>query len=169
MPSGNIISVSDLVTLRERLLGQTIVLATGCFDILHVGHLYFLRDASTQGDVLIVGVNSDRAVKLIKGFGRPIVKQDERAELIAAFRCVDYVFIYDDTVVDDYIIRLKPDIFAIGEESITAYPSESAAAKLVGAKVHSVARIQSASTTSIVKNIRSNMETTKGGNNATSA
>lgn len=154
MPLENIISVSDLVTLRERLSGQTIVLATGCFDILHVGHLYFLRDASMQGDVLVVGVNSDRAVKMIKGLHRPIIEQDQRAELIAAIRCVDYVFIYDDMVADDYIIRLKPDVFAIGEENVRAYPSESAAARQVGTRVHVVTRIPSASTTSIVTNMQ---------------
>lgn len=154
MPPENIISVSDLVLLRERLSGQIIVLATGCFDILHVGHVYFLRDASMQGDVLVVGVNSDRAVRSIKGLERPVVEQDERAELIAAFRCVDYVFIYDDIVADDYIIRLKPDVFAIGEESVKGYPSESTTAKEIGARVHVVTRIPTSSTTSILTDIQ---------------
>lgn len=154
MASQNVITMSELVALRKRLSTKTIVLGTGCFDILHIGHLYFLRDAAMQGDVLVVGVNSDRSVKAIKGPHRPIVGQDERAELVAAFRCVDYVFICDDTVADDCIYSLKPNVFAIGEESIKAYPSESAASKRVGARVHVVTRTPSPSTTSIVTNIQ---------------
>lgn len=154
MLSENVISIADLPALRERLQGRTIVLATGCFDILHSGHLYFLEDASRQGDVLIVGINSDRAVKVLKGVHRPIVSEGERVNLISAFRCVDYTFIYDDIVADDYIVSLKPDVFAIGEESVGSYPSEPASAKQVGARLHVVTRIPSASTTSIVANIQ---------------
>lgn len=156
MTSDNIIPVSDLAALRKRLSEKVIVLATGCFDILHVGHLHFLRDASKQGDFLIVGVNSDRSIKLIKGPERPIICQDERAELVAAFRCVDYVFVYDDIVADDCILRLRPNVFAIGEESVKIYPSEPAIANQIGAKVHVVIRIQSASTSSILATFRNN-------------
>lgn len=158
MPSANIISVPDLVAMRDRLAKRTIVLATGCFDILHIGHLHFLRDAASQGDVLVAGVNSDRSIKMIKGHHRPIVGEDERAELVAAIRHVNYVFIHDDIVADNYIFSLKPDVFATGDESVKAYPSESAAAKRVGAKVYIVTRTPSESTTSIVASIRNSIE-----------
>lgn len=151
VPEENVIAVSDLSTLRERILGQEIVLATGCFDIVHVGHLFFLREAWAQADVLVVGLNSDRAVKVIKGADRPVVGQDDRVQLVAAFRYVDYVFIFDDVVANDCILKLRPDVFAIGEESLTAYPSEATAAIQVGARVHVIHRVPSLSTTSIIR------------------
>ncbi len=154
MPLENIISISDLVALRERLSGRIIVLATGCFDILHVGHLHFLRESCAQGEVLVIGINSDRSIKMIKGINRPIIAQEKRAEMVAALRYVSYVFIYDDTVADDCIRRLRPDVFVLGEESVETYPSEPATAKQVGARIYVVARVPSASTTSITADIR---------------
>lgn len=153
MSAENIIAVSELAALRNSLSGRSVALATGCFDILHVGHVYFLKEARAQGDVLVVGVNSDRAVRLIKGPQRPFVGQNDRATVLAAFRDVDYVFIFDDTVADDSIARLRPDVFAIGEESVKTYPSELAAAGAVGARVHPVPRVPASSTTSIWTNI----------------
>lgn len=153
MSLNRIVSFSDLESLRRWLQGKTVVLGTGCFDLLHVGHLYFLRDAAKQGDVLFIGINSDRAVRTIKGETRPIIRQDERAELMAAFRYVDFVFIYDDVTADKCILNLKPDVFAIGEKSVKAYPEELTAAKRAGARVHVVKCVPSISTTSVVKTI----------------
>lgn len=153
MPFGHIISFEDLGSLRSQLSGQTLVLGTGCFDLLHVGHLYFLKDARKQGDVLIIGINSDQAVRAIKGATRPIIRQEDRAELIAAFRFVDHVFIYDDVKADECILNLKPDVYAIGEESVKAYPGELAAVKTIGGRIHVVKRIPFISTTSVVTNI----------------
>ncbi len=153
MPLNNIILFSDLSVLRNQLLEKTIVLGTGCFDLLHIGHLYFLKDAQKQGDVLVVGVNSDYSVGTIKGPDRPIIKEDQRAELVGAFRHVDYVFIYDDVVADECILTLKPNVYAIGEESVDAYPSELAAANHTGTSIHIVKRVPSVSTTSVVMNI----------------
>lgn len=154
----NIISVPNLGSLREQFSGQSVVLATGCFDILHTGHLRFLQLASQQGDILVVGVNSDSSIKIIKGHHRPIMGQGERIELIAAFRCVDFVFIHENTVADEYIMSLKPDVFVIGEESVNLYPSETIAANDVGARIYVVNRIPSKSTTSILANLKSNNE-----------
>lgn len=153
MPEQRIILVSDLSVLRGRLRRRTLVLATGCFDILHVGHLHFLKNAAAQGDALVVGVNSDRSIKMIKGEDRPIIGQNERAELLAAMRCVDYVFVFDNIAADECILSLEPDVFVVGEHSVQAYPSESKAAEQVGARVHVVLRIPSSSTTSIVTEI----------------
>lgn len=151
----NIIPVSELASLREQLSGQSIVLATGCFDILHIGHLRFLQLASQQGDILVVGVNSDSSIKIIKGRDRPIVNQVERIELIAAFRCVDFVFLHEDAVADEYIKTLRPQVFVIGEESVSLYPSETIAAKGVGARIYVINRIPAMSTTSILANLKS--------------
>jgi rfaE bifunctional protein nucleotidyltransferase chain/domain len=151
----NIVLVSSLGLLREQFPKKRIVLATGCFDILHIGHVRFLQFASQQGDILVVGVNSDSSIKVIKGNHRPIISQEERIELIAALRCVDYVFIHENTVADEYIFSLKPDILAIGEESVKFYPSETKAAKDIGARIHIVKRIPSMSTTLILANLMS--------------
>lgn len=153
MSSKNIISFSDLGLLRSQLSEKTVVLGTGCFDLLHVGHLYFLKEARKQGDVLVVGINSDQAVRTIKGPNRPIFSQEERAELIAAFRYVDYVFIYNNVLANDCILNLKPNVYIIGEDSVEAYPSELATAKNCGSNIYVVKRIPSISTTSIVTNI----------------
>lgn len=149
----NIILMSDLITLRDNLPEKKIVLATGCFDILHIGHLHFLKNAAMQGDILVVGVNSDRSVNMIKGPTRPIAPQDERVLMVASFRFVNYAFICDDIVADDCILSLKPEVFVAGEESIRVYPSESATAKQVGARIHIVRHITAPSTTSIIKNL----------------
>jgi D-glycero-beta-D-manno-heptose 1-phosphate adenylyltransferase len=149
----NIIMIPELGALRSSLRGEKIVLGTGCFDLLHVGHLYFLWEARRQGDILIVGVNSDNAVTTLKGPGRPIIKQEQRVTLLAALRYVDRVFIYDDVVADDCILKLKPDVFAMGEESFKAYPSEVAAADSIGARIHTVTRVPELSTSFVVAEV----------------
>ena len=148
-----IISAKQLPTLRKRLKGR-IVLGTGCFDILHVGHLYFLHEAANQGDVLVVGLNSDRSIKEIKGSKRPIVTEQERATLISEFKCVDFVFIYDNISAIDEIRSLKPDVFVIGEGSLTDYQDEVDATRDVGARLHIIKRMSTPSTTSIVAGIQ---------------
>jgi len=150
----NVIDSHDLDRLREHFAEKVIVLGTGCFDILHLGHLHFLQEARQQGDILVVGVNSDDSIKKMKGTCRPVVGETERAALLAAFRCVDYVFIYDHVVVDDWMLALKPNVFAIGEESVSKCPSESATAEQVNARIHVIQRVPSASTTLIVSNIQ---------------
>ena len=153
MPVVLIKSYSDLEHLRKRVEGKSVVLGTGCFDILHKGHLYFIEQARRQGEILVIGINSDASVRRIKGDSRPILPEQDRAELIAAMRLVDFTFIYDSTVADECIVNLKPDVFAIGEESVNSYPSEINAAESVGAKVYAVPRVPSVSTTSVVTSI----------------
>jgi rfaE bifunctional protein nucleotidyltransferase chain/domain len=133
---------------------RRVVLGTGCFDIMHVGHLYFLQEASRQGDVLVIGVNSDRSVREIKGPSRPIVDEMGRATLLAALRCVDHVFVYDDVVADVQIRTLRPDVYVTGSESVLGYPSEVAAAHDIGARVHVIDRLPSHSTTSVVDEVQ---------------
>jgi rfaE bifunctional protein nucleotidyltransferase chain/domain len=100
---------------------QCIVLANGCFDLLHVGHVRYLQAARELGDLLIVGVNSDAAVRALKGEGRPLMPAEERAEIVAAFACVDYVVIFDDVTAAALIDALRPDVHAKG----TDYTSET--------------------------------------------
>ncbi len=145
----NLLDGDRLTEWRREAPEGTLVLATGCFDILHVGHLAFLSEAREQGDVLVVGLNADASVAAIKGPERPFVPQDERAALVCALRPVDYAFLFDDIVCDRWIAALRPDVLVLGEESVAAYPSEPAAARECGARVHAVGKVAGRSTTSI--------------------
>jgi D-beta-D-heptose 7-phosphate kinase/D-beta-D-heptose 1-phosphate adenosyltransferase len=99
-----------------RSSGKTVVFSNGVFDLLHTGHLRYLQDARGLGDALIVGVNSDRSVRLLKGPGRPIVAQEERAEVLAALSCVDAVVIFDEETPRDLIQAIQPDVLVKGSD-----------------------------------------------------
>jgi rfaE bifunctional protein nucleotidyltransferase chain/domain len=104
-----------LVT-RLRAAGQQIVFTNGVFDLLHPGHLRYLTRARALGDALIVGINSDRSVRTNKGPGRPITPQEERAEVLAALRCVDAVVIFDGDTPHELIAALQPDVLVKGAD-----------------------------------------------------
>ncbi len=101
--------------------GQKVVFGNGCFDLIHVGHIRYLRSARALGDLLIVGINGDASVRALKGEGRPLQPQDERAEIIGSIECVDYLVLFDAPNVERLLLALKPDIHAKG----TDYTSES--------------------------------------------
>lgn len=105
----------------ERAAGRTIVLANGCFDLLHVGHVRYLEGAAALGDCLIVAVNSDTQVRRMKGEGRPFAPEDERAEILASIRGVDYVTVFPEETVTELIRAVRPDFHAKG----TDYTAES--------------------------------------------
>ncbi len=121
--TGKIIDRGEARTLGDRLRSQhqSIVFANGCFDLLHAGHVRYLEGAAQQGDVLVVGINSDRAVRGLKGPGRPFLKQEARAELVAALEAVDYVVIFDDFTAEALLRELRPDVHCKG----TDYSEES--------------------------------------------
>jgi len=101
---------------RARAAGQTVALANGCFDVLHVGHVRYLRGAKAEADVLVVGVNGDASVRRLKGEGRPVLDQDERAVLVAAQRAVDHVVVFDDDDVTSLLLTLRPDVHCKGTD-----------------------------------------------------
>ena len=105
-----------LAVSTARQQGARIVLANGCFDVLHVGHVRYLAGARELGDVLVVGVNSDRQVAIQKGAGRPILPESERAELLAALESVSFVTIFDEPTVEELLLALKPDVHAKGTD-----------------------------------------------------
>jgi D-glycero-beta-D-manno-heptose 1-phosphate adenylyltransferase len=105
-----------LEELPELVAGKKVVLANGCFDILHAGHLRYLKGARELGDVLVVAINSDRSVRAIKDPGRPILNQDERVALVSALRCVDFVIVFDEPDVSRVLDVLKPAIQAKGTD-----------------------------------------------------
>jgi len=100
----------------ERNKGKTIVLANGCFDLIHAGHVRYLREAKRRGDILVVALNSDSSVRKLKGKGRPILPERERAEILASFSDVDYLVIFDEPNVEKILLALKPDIHAKGSD-----------------------------------------------------
>ncbi|MEW5981508.1 MAG: adenylyltransferase/cytidyltransferase family protein [Acidobacteriota bacterium] len=100
----------------ERAEGRTIALANGVFDLLHVGHIRYLEGARLEADVLVVAINDDASVTELKGEGRPIMKAGDRAELIAALRCVDFVTIFGDRTVAAILLRLRPDVHCKGTD-----------------------------------------------------
>lgn len=111
-------TLHDLITLRAHWAaqGKKVVWTNGCFDVLHVGHIRSLRDAKALGDILVVGINSDASVRAIKGPSRPVVGQEDRAEVLAALESVDYVTIFDETEPSAILALLKPDIHCKGAE-----------------------------------------------------
>ena len=111
-----ILSQDELLGLRQtlRAAGKTLVFTNGVFDLLHVGHVRYLAAARALGDALVVAVNSDRRVRELKGDGRPVINESERAEILAALRQVDYVTIFDDVSPRSLIARLLPDVLVKG-------------------------------------------------------
>lgn len=96
--------------------GKKVVFANGCFDLLHVGHVRYLQAARELGDVLVVGLNSDESVRALKGEGRPVMNELERAEIVSALQCVDHVLIFGDASADGVLDDLRPDIHAKGTD-----------------------------------------------------
>jgi rfaE bifunctional protein nucleotidyltransferase chain/domain len=122
--------------LRELLAehkraGAKIVFANGCFDTLHVGHVRYLEGARREGDILVVGVNSDSSVCHLKGPGRPILPESARADLVAALRAVDYVVLFSDPNVEALLDFQRPDVHAKGTDySVETVPERATAARL---------------------------------------
>jgi rfaE bifunctional protein nucleotidyltransferase chain/domain len=100
----------------ERELGRSVVLANGCFDVLHAGHIRYLQGARALGDFLVVGINSDRQVAKLKGDGRPILLERDRAEIVASLAAVDAVTIFDEPTVTELLLAIRPDIHAKGTD-----------------------------------------------------
>jgi rfaE bifunctional protein nucleotidyltransferase chain/domain len=100
----------------DRAAGRTIALANGVFDLLHVGHIRYLEGAKAEADRLVVAINDDESVRMLKGQGRPVMGEADRAELIAALRCVDYVVLFAGRTVGEILLRLKPDVHCKGTD-----------------------------------------------------
>ncbi|MFO7814003.1 MAG: D-glycero-beta-D-manno-heptose 1-phosphate adenylyltransferase, partial [Pelovirga sp.] len=138
---------------RERQLGRQIVFTNGCFDLLHVGHVKYLQKARNLGDLLILGLNSDESIRRLKGPKRPLISEDERAHLLAALKCIDYVVVFNEDTPLDLIQVLRPDILVkggdyspdtiVGKELVESY----------GGRVEVVPFVDGKSTTNIIEKI----------------
>lgn len=145
--------------LEARANGATIVLANGCFDIFHVGHIRYLAGAKALGDILIVGVNSDEQARKLKGDGRPFVPENERAELVSALRPVDFVTIFDEPTVEELLRAIKPDFHAKGTDySIDTVPEREIVREL-GGSVAIVGDPKDHSSTRLIELLKEDAET----------
>ena len=158
MHEGRVVDAGALSRVRDEMeaAGRRLVFTNGCFDLLHAGHVRYLRQARALGDALAVGLNSDRSVRELKGEGRPINPQDDRAEVLAALGCVDYVVIFDEQRATGLLRAVRPHIYAKGgdytPDSLDA--EERAALEAAGAEIRILPLVPGRSTTSTLGRIR---------------
>jgi rfaE bifunctional protein nucleotidyltransferase chain/domain len=136
-----------------RSTGARVVLANGCFDVLHVGHVRYLAGARELGDILVVGVNSDEQVVRLKGPGRPVMAAAERAEIVASLESVTYVTIFNEPTVEHLLLALKPDIHAKGTDYTEDTVPERAVVRSYGGRVAIVGDPKDHSTSAILTRI----------------
>lgn len=156
MAASKILPLNALARKVEahRRRGKRIVFTNGCFDLLHVGHVRYLRQAKALGDVLIVAVNSDRSVRRLKGQGRPIQNEQDRLEILASLESVDYLTLFDEDTPLAVIERLQPDVLVKGGD----WPPDRIVGRQVvekgGGKIVTIPYVVGASTTDLVRKIR---------------
>jgi D-beta-D-heptose 7-phosphate kinase/D-beta-D-heptose 1-phosphate adenosyltransferase len=150
------LTLKEMLAERERLRGERrrLVFTNGVFDLLHVGHVRYLAQARALGDVLLVAVNSDRSVRELKGDTRPIVNQNERAEILAALRQVDYVTIFDDVSPRSLIVQLLPDVLVKGGDYDLDQIHGREEVEAAGGKVVSLPFVDGASTTTLIQKMK---------------
>jgi rfaE bifunctional protein nucleotidyltransferase chain/domain len=155
--SALILSREALVTRvrAEKAKGRKIVLANGCFDVLHAGHVRYLEGARALGDVLVVGINSDKQVEALKGAGRPILPERERAEIVASLEVVSLVTIFDEPTVAELLLAIRPDVHAKGTDYTEETVPELDVVRSYGGRVAIVGDPKNHSTSEMLKRVSS--------------
>ena len=138
----------------HRSRGERIVLANGCFDLLHVGHARYLEGARREGDVLVVGVNSDASMRRLKGAGRPILSAEARARLVAALAAVSYVTVFDEPDVTALLAALRPDVHAKGTDYTADTVPERETSRQLGVRIAIVGDPKEHSTRDLLARLR---------------
>lgn len=153
--SGEVVSLEKARALREQAAsqGKRVVFTNGCFDLLHVGHIRYLQEAREQGDVLFVGLNDDESTRRVKGPGRPYVNQEDRAELLAALRCVDYVVLFSEKTAERLVGVLQPEVYVKGGNYRREDLPEAAIVTGYGGEVYLTSLVADRSTTDLVSAI----------------
>ena len=148
-------SLEEVIAIRRRLRaeGKKLVFTNGCFDLLHAGHVRYLNQARALGDALVLALNSDASVRALKGPGRPIVPEIERAEVLAALACVDYVFIFDDSTPQLVIDAIVPDILVKGADWGIHEIVGRETVERAGGRVCSIPLVEGTSTSTIIARI----------------
>jgi rfaE bifunctional protein nucleotidyltransferase chain/domain len=151
----SILSRAELVerVADARSTGATIVLANGCFDVIHVGHVRYLAGAKALGELLVVAINSDRQVAALKGPGRPILPEMERAELVASLEMVDLVTIFDEPTVEALLLAIRPDFHAKGTDYSEETVPERDVVRSYGGRVAIVGDLKNHSTSELVSKL----------------
>ena len=147
----------------ERRRGARIVLANGCFDLFHVGHIRYLAGARALGDCLIVGINSDEQVQKLKGENRPFMPENERAEIVSALKFVDYVTIFPEPTVEELIRAIRPDFHAKGTDYTTETVPEREIVREYGGKVAIVGDPKDHSSTELIRQSADSSQKVSGG------
>lgn len=150
----------ELAGLRDeyRRAGKTVVFTNGCFDILHAGHVRYLAEARAQGDVLIVGLNSDESVRTLKGQGRPVNSAADRAEVLEALRAVDHVTVFGEATAEELVRLLQPDIYVKGGDYSVDQLPEAAIAAAYGGRTVLVSLVPGRSTTNVIRRLQTPSE-----------
>lgn len=138
-----------------RANGATVVFTNGCFDVLHAGHVRYLTKARAMGDFLVIGLNSDASVRSLKGNGRPINTEDDRAEVLDALRAVDAVTIFGEPTAEALIAMVRPDVYVKGGDYTLETLPEAKIVKEYGGRVEFVPFVEGRSTTNVIERIRS--------------
>ena len=151
-----ILDREELLRVREdlRARGRTLVFTNGCFDILHVGHVRYLAEARRLGDALLVAVNSDRSVRALKGAGRPVTNEAERAEVLAALASVDFVTVFDEESPRALIAELLPDVLVKGGDYGPEEIHGREEVERAGGRVLALPFVEGASTTGIIERVK---------------
>jgi D-beta-D-heptose 7-phosphate kinase/D-beta-D-heptose 1-phosphate adenosyltransferase len=144
----------EAVRARLRAAGRRLVFTNGCFDLLHVGHVRYLQAARALGDALLVAINSDRAVRALKGAGRPVMQEQERAEVLAALAAVDYVTVFDALSPRALIAALLPDVLVKGGDYALDEIHGRAEVEAAGGRVLALPFVAGTSTTDIIERIK---------------
>ncbi len=154
-PSDKIKTPRELVPIvrRAQSSGRRVVFANGCFDLLHVGHVRYLEGAKSLGDLLLVAINSDASVRGLKGEGRPLQPQNDRAEMIASMEAVDYVTIFDSPTVEPLLIEIRPDVHAKGTDYTRETVPERETVRAYGGHVEIVGDPKGHSTRDLIRSI----------------
>jgi rfaE bifunctional protein nucleotidyltransferase chain/domain len=154
---GIVLKRNELTSVLTDLKGQgkRIVSTNGCFDILHVGHVRFLKAARALGDVLVVGLNTDASVRKLKGKARPVTGEDDRAEILASLSCVDYVCLFPEDTPVELLKVVKPDVHAKGADYKPLELAETPIVESFGGSVRIIDLVPGKSTTAILQRMSS--------------
>lgn len=153
---GQTLPLSDLLQeLKTRRTNRRVVFTNGCFDLLHIGHIRYLQEAKRQGDLLVVGVNSDDSVKRLKGPTRPIQNEKDRAEILAALACVDYTVVFPEDTPENLIHAVKPDVLVKGGDWKVESIVGGSFVQSYGGQVLSLQFIEGRSTTKLIEKSKS--------------
>lgn len=152
--SGKLLTGTETARLRQWYADRKIVFTNGCFDILHAGHVRCLQEASKLGDILVVGLNADRSVRRLKGEGRPVNGQADRAELLCALDCVDYVAVFEEDTPKRLITEIQPDVLVKGGDYTPQEVAGSEIVKARGGTIKILPYVEGKSTTDIIRRMK---------------